>query len=126
MHRKIGYRGLVVSDDLEMGGVLAAAPIERAAVEHIRAGGDLALICHQEEFVRRAHEALIREAERDRRFARRVVESSRRVLAFKKKSRELKRRNSPPTAEKLTRLSRQLWEFTEQVRLETIHRQETA
>lgn len=126
LRKKLGYRSLVVSDDLEMGGVLAAAPIERAAVEHIRAGGDLALICHQEEFVLRAHEALIREAERDRRFARRVAESSRRVLAFKKKSRELKRRNSPPTPEKLARLSRQLWEFTEQVRLETIHRQETA
>jgi beta-N-acetylhexosaminidase len=48
LRKKIGYRGLVVSDDLEMGGVLKAAPIERAAVEHIRAGGDLCLICHIE------------------------------------------------------------------------------
>ena len=126
LRRKIGYRGLVVSDDLEMGGVLAAAPIEQAAVDHIRAGGDLALICHQEEFVVRAHEALVKEAERERRFARRVTESSRRVLAFKRKSRELKRRTSPPTGEKLNRLSRQLWEFTEQVRLGTINRQEQA
>jgi len=38
LRKKIGYRGLVVSDDLEMGGVLQAAPIEQAAVEHIRAG----------------------------------------------------------------------------------------
>ncbi len=126
LRKKIGYRGLVVSDDLEMGGVLAAAPIEQAAVEHIRGGGDLCLICRQEEFIVRAHEALIQEAERNRKFALRVAESSRRVLAFKRKSKELKRRSAPPTTEKLTRLSRQLWEFSEQIRLETINRQDQA
>src|SRR5580658_942960 len=89
LRKKIGYRGLICSDDLEMGGVLAAASIEQAAIEqamigHIRAGGDLGLICHQEDFVLRAHEALIREAERDRKFARRLRESAGRVLAFKK------------------------------------------
>ncbi len=46
LRQKIAYRGLVVSDDLEMGGVLNAGPIEQAAVQHIRAGGDLCLICH--------------------------------------------------------------------------------
>ncbi len=59
LRTKIGYRGLIISDDLEMGGVLAAAPIEQAAISHIRAGGDLALICHKEDFIVRAHEALI-------------------------------------------------------------------
>src|SRR5580704_11683158 len=79
LRKKIGYRGLICSDDLEMGGVLAAAPIEEATVAHIRAGGDLALICHHEEFVLRAHEALTREAERDSKLSRRVHESARRV-----------------------------------------------
>ena len=85
LRKKIGYRGLVVSDDLEMGGVLKAAPIEQAAVEFIRAGGDLCLICHVEEHITRSYEALVKEAERDSRFARRVKESVARVLAFKKK-----------------------------------------
>src|SRR5438132_1570904 len=88
LRKKIDYRGLICSDDLEMGSVLAAASIEQAAIEqvtigHIRAGGDLGLICHQVDFILRAHEALVREAERDARFARRVRESERRVLAFK-------------------------------------------
>ena len=126
LREKIGYRGLVVSDDLEMGGVLKAAPIERAAVEHIRAGGDLCLICHQRDYVIGAYEAIIREAERDSNFARRVAQSAARVLAFKKKSKELKRHVSPPTPAKLEKLSRQLWEFSEQVRLETLGRQEPA
>ena len=101
-----------------MGGVLKAAPIEQAAVEHVRAGGDLCLICHIEEYVTRSYEALIQEAESNRKFARRVRESAARVLAFKKKViRELKRRPPAPTAAKLERLSRQVWEFGEQVRL---------
>lgn len=126
LRKKIGYRGLVISDDLEMGGVLSAAPIEQAAVEHIRAGGDLALICHKEEVVHTAHEAMIRTAEHDPRFARRVRESSARVLAFKKKHQALKRQVPEPTAAKIDRLTRQLWEFSEQVRLEGLARQEEA
>jgi beta-N-acetylhexosaminidase len=126
LRQKIGYRGLVVSDDLEMGGVLKAVPVEQAAVEHIRAGGDLCLICHVEENITGSYEALVKEAERDPKFARRVQESVARVLAFKKKSKELKRPAAAPTGGKLEKLSRQLWEFSEQVRLATIRRRDLA
>jgi beta-N-acetylhexosaminidase len=126
LRKKIGYRGLVVSDDLEMGGVLKASPIEQAAVEHIRAGGDLCLICHVEDHVVRSHEALVTEAERDAMFARRANESVTRVLAFKRKSRELKHPAAAPTAARMEKLSRELWEFSERVRLETIRRQDQA
>jgi beta-N-acetylhexosaminidase len=123
LRQKIGYRGLVVSDDLEMGGVLKAGPIEQAAVQHIRAGGDLCLICHEEEGISRSFEALTHEAERERGFAQRMKESAARMLAFKKKFSQLKRVPPPPTPEKIEKLSRTLWEFAEQVRLETIKRQ---
>jgi beta-N-acetylhexosaminidase len=122
LRKKIGYRGLICSDDLEMGGVLAAAPIDQAAIGHIRAGGDLGLICHQEDFIVRAYEAMIREGERDRAFARRVQESSQRVLAFKKKW--TRRRAPSPTAATTEKLTRQLWEFGEEIRLATLDRQE--
>ncbi len=117
LRKKIGYRGMIASDDLEMGGVLAAAPIEQAAVQHIRAGGDLCLLCHKEEFVTRAYAELTLTAEKDRRFAARVADSSRRVLAFKKKSTTLGRWAKAPLPNVVERLSRQLWEFGEQVRL---------
>jgi beta-N-acetylhexosaminidase len=115
LRKKIGYRGLVVSDDLEMGGVLKAAPIEQAAVEHIRAGGDLCLICHVEEYVTKSYEALIKEAESNRKFARRVAESASRLLAFKKKSSAFKRTSPAPTHAKLEKLTRQMSEFSQQV-----------
>ena len=43
LRKRIGYRGLIVSDDLEMGGVLSSAPIGDAAVEFAfeQNGGDL-------------------------------------------------------------------------------------
>ena len=117
LRKKIGYRGLVVSDDLEMGGVLKASPIEQAAIEHIRAGGDLCLICHIEEYVTRSYEALIKEAEGNRKFAQRVADSATRVLAFKKKSSALKRRSPAPSPQKLEKLSRQLRRLSEQIGL---------
>jgi beta-N-acetylhexosaminidase len=126
LRKKIGYRGLIVSDDLEMGGVLSAVPIEQAAVEHIGAGGDLALICHKEEGIVRAYEAIVREVECNRRFAARAAESLRRIGQFKKKHARLLRPTPLPTDAKVQRLSRRLWEFSEEVRLATIRLQESA
>ena len=118
LRRKIGYRGLVVSDDLEMGGVLKSASIDEAAMGFIAAGGDLCLICHEQAGIEQAYETMLRNSERDARFRRRVLESAQRVAAFKRKSKALTRRPPAPSAEKVSRLSTQLWEFSEQVRLQ--------
>jgi beta-N-acetylhexosaminidase len=126
LREKIGYRGLVVSDDLEMGGVLKAAPIGAATVEFLRAGGDLALVCRQEDFVTGAYEALITTSEGDPRFARRVKKSTARVLAFKAKSKQLKRRVPPPTPAKVGVLKNQLADFVERVQRAILKRQENA
>jgi beta-N-acetylhexosaminidase len=120
LRRRIAYSGLIASDDLEMGGVFKAAPIDEAAMGFIRAGGDLCLICHEQKNVEHAYESMLREAQRDSRYRRRVLESAKRVAAFKKKSGELKRRPSAPSPEKISRLSRQLWEFSERVRFEAL------
>jgi beta-N-acetylhexosaminidase len=86
LRKKIGYRGLVISDDLEMGGVLAAGSIEHAAVETIRAGADIYLVCHNEEHVWGTYRAVLREAERDKKFAALVARAADRVCKFKKKA----------------------------------------
>jgi beta-N-acetylhexosaminidase len=124
LRKRIGYRNLIVSDDLEMGGVLSSAPVGQAAVEHIRAGGDLCLICHREDRVEEAYAELAKAVERDPKFARRVEESIQRIRAFKKKSARLFRKTRAPSPAAVERLSRKLWEFNEQVRLETLNRAE--
>ncbi|HYK59164.1 MAG TPA: beta-N-acetylhexosaminidase [Bryobacteraceae bacterium] len=124
LRKRVGFRGLIVSDDLEMGGVLKAAPVGRAAVEFIAAGGDLCLVCHHEQYVLEAYEGLRKRAERDGKFVKRVRESLRRVLAFKKKRAKLLRAGKPPDAAAVESLTRALWEFGEQVRLEPLSRRE--
>jgi beta-N-acetylhexosaminidase len=121
LRKKIGYRGLVITDDLDMGGVLAAAPIEDAAVETLRAGADMFLVCQKEESVRRAFEAVYKRAEADKKFARLVAEKSERVLEAKRKSRALAARMAPvPTQKTVERLTRKIWKFGEELRAHSI------
>jgi beta-N-acetylhexosaminidase len=122
LRKRIGYRNLIVSDDLEMGGVLSAAPIGEAAVGFVRAGGDLCLICHRKDYILQAHESLIKAAELDSKFARRVAEAARHVAAFKRKSAKTLRHAAVPSTATVERLTRRLWEFGEQVRLEPFSR----
>jgi beta-N-acetylhexosaminidase len=77
LRKRIGYRGLTFSDDLEMGGVLKFLSIEGAAIEAIRAGMDLIEVCHSPELILRAYEALIAEAERSTAFKTMLLERSR-------------------------------------------------
>jgi beta-N-acetylhexosaminidase len=68
LRKQIGYRGLILTDDLEMGGILKFMPIEEAAVTAVRAGSDLLEICHSVELILRTFEALIAEAEKSASF----------------------------------------------------------
>ncbi len=117
LRKKIGYRGLILADDLDMGGVLAAATIEDAAVETLRAGADMFLVCQKEESVWRAFEAVFKKAESDKKFARLVSEKSGRVLLAKKRSQPLNARMAPtPTQKTVDKLQREIWEFSEEMR----------
>jgi beta-N-acetylhexosaminidase len=115
LRRKIGYRGLILSDDLEMGGVLAAGSIEDVAVGTLRAGADMFLVCHNQELVWRAYEAVLHEAERDRRFAARVSQAAKRVLAFKKRSAALRGFAAEPKAKVVQKMKRIVRNFSELV-----------
>lgn len=120
LRKKIGYRGLIITDDLDMGGVLAAASVEDAAVETLLAGADMFLICQKEESVRRAFEAVLRRAESDKKFAKLVAERSRRVGDAKKKSKWLGRTTPRPTQKRIERLTRNIWQFSEELRAHSL------
>jgi len=112
LRRKIGYRGLIISDDLEMGGVLSTGQIEDVAVETLRAGADMFLVCHNQELVWRGYEAVLRTAERDRKFAAQVERAAARVLSVKKRSRELRGFSAEPKARVVEKLRRIVNNFT--------------
>lgn len=44
----MSYEGLIVSDDMTMAAIANNYTVEDASLEFLKAGGDLALICHQE------------------------------------------------------------------------------
>jgi beta-N-acetylhexosaminidase len=81
---KLGYRGIVVSDDLDMRAITSHFGPDHAAIAAIRAGCDVLLLCRDEHNQLLAQEALIREAERDAGFRARVGEAATRVRALKR------------------------------------------
>ena len=56
---QVGYRGVIVSDDLEMGAIGALCPIGEATVRTAAAGHDLLLVCHTAPAQRAAYEAVV-------------------------------------------------------------------
>ncbi len=121
LREEIGYRGLVVSDDLDMGGVLNGASIEDAAVGTLEAGSDMFLVCQKEEHVWRAWEAVLKQAENDGDFAVMVAAKAKRVAALQAKSAAIRARMAPtPSAKTVARLRRQVWEFTEELRMSSL------
>jgi beta-N-acetylhexosaminidase len=83
LRKRMGFNGLVVSDDMEMGGILTQASMEEAAVKAVLAGTDVIEICKDPALVLRAYEALLAEAERSAAFRRRVETAAQRVIECK-------------------------------------------
>ncbi len=98
LRKRIGYRGIIVSDDLEMGGVTKFMPIAEAAVETVRVGSYLVLICHHSEPVLEAYEALIAEGERSAAFRKLLLARARE--SARKRARTFRAGMPPPLSRK--------------------------
>jgi beta-N-acetylhexosaminidase len=82
LREKIGYRGLVVSDDLGRAKQVAAVPAGQRAVRFLRAGGDIVLTADPTTLEPMIDEVLST-ATSDPEFAGRITESQRRILEAK-------------------------------------------
>ena len=85
LRKRIGYKGIIFSDDLEMGGILKCMTIEEAIVSAVRAGIDMMEICHSPELILRAYEALVSEAEKSTSFAALLVARAKRNATLRAK-----------------------------------------
>ena len=72
LRERVGFEGLTVCDDLEMGGAMEGRTIEEAAIDAVRAGCNLLLVCRSTRNVEHIYAALIREAEHDAEFRKKV------------------------------------------------------
>jgi beta-N-acetylhexosaminidase len=95
---EIGYRGVIVSDDLEMGAVTETTTIGDATVRAAAAGHDLLLVCHTEPAQRAAAAALL-EAYRSGARPRRELEAAAERVRQLRVKRTARREGGAPAPE---------------------------
>ncbi|MDX6305402.1 MAG: beta-N-acetylhexosaminidase [Blastocatellia bacterium] len=83
LRQELGYKHLVVTDDLEMGAIAKHTEIEDAAVRAFLAGEDMLLICATPETIRRGYRALLKAAREGSVSEKRIQASLKRVAATK-------------------------------------------
>jgi beta-N-acetylhexosaminidase len=82
LRSEMGFEGLAVTDDLEMGAVTRRLSVAEAAVMAVEAGCDALLVCESRDRQEEAVEALVREAERSAAFRARIARSASRLDRF--------------------------------------------
>jgi beta-N-acetylhexosaminidase len=83
LRQELGYKHLVITDDLEMGAITRHYEIGDAAVRASLAGEDMMLICATPEKIRRGHEALLEAAQHGRLSEEHIQQSLHRISRTK-------------------------------------------
>jgi beta-N-acetylhexosaminidase len=63
LREELGYKHLVVTDDLEMGAITRHCEIEEATTRAFQAGQDMLLICSRPDVIRRGYHSLLNDAQ---------------------------------------------------------------
>ena len=85
LRRTLGYRGLVLTDDLEMGAIDQSLPAGAQALMAFQAGSDGLMFCRSEDRIRQASAALVAAVQAGEISPARLRASLRRVLALKQR-----------------------------------------
>jgi beta-N-acetylhexosaminidase len=83
LRQELGYKHLVVTDDLEMGAIAKHCEIEDAVVRAFNAGEDMLLICATPETIRRGYRALLKAAREGKINEKQITASLKRIAATK-------------------------------------------
>jgi beta-N-acetylhexosaminidase len=86
LRERLGFDGMLVSDDLEMQAIGNRWSAGDAAVQAVAAGCDALLICFSDEKQEQALDALVREAERSPTFRARCEQALRRTIAARRRA----------------------------------------
>ena len=85
MREKLGYQGLIITDDMEMGAIKNNFGIKEASIKAVSAGADILLICHTESSINSAIQGIVKEVQEGAISVDRIDESVRRILKVKEK-----------------------------------------
>ena len=83
LRQELGYKHLVVTDDLEMGAIAKHCEIEDASVRAFLAGEDMLLICVTPDTIRRGYHALLKAAREGQVSEKRIQASLKRIADTK-------------------------------------------
>jgi beta-N-acetylhexosaminidase len=83
LRNQLGFDGLVLTDDMEMGAISQIRPFAEAVVDAFDAGSDMILVCHTAEKAVAAHGALTKAVESGRIRPERLSQSQRRIQQFR-------------------------------------------
>jgi beta-N-acetylhexosaminidase len=83
LREELGYKHLVITDDLEMGAIARHCEIEDAAVRATKAGEDMLLICASPDKIRRGYQGLLDAAKKGRISEERISQSLERIARTK-------------------------------------------
>lgn len=83
LREELGYKHLVVTDDLEMGAISRHCDIDAAAIRSFLAGEDMMLICARPDVIRRGYHALLKTALAGKLPEQRMRESLKRIAEIK-------------------------------------------
>lgn len=99
LRERLGYQGIVVSDDLDMKAIADHFGIGDAAVRAVDAGCDALLLCRDQDHQRQARAALVRAGTGDARLRARIAQAAGRIRAAKQRHAEgLARQGGRPPA----------------------------
>lgn len=112
---RIGFKGLILSDDLEMGGVLSRSSIGEAAVQALTAGTHLIEICRQPALIVEAYEAVLREGESSAAFRRVVLRAASKVQSVTRRLPAAPAAATSPSAEAVEGLRSDILSFAAQL-----------
>lgn len=85
LRNELGYQGVIITDDMEMGAIANQFGTGEAAVQAIEAGADMILVCHTLEKQKDAILAIRKAVEDGRISEERINESVKRILELKAK-----------------------------------------
>lgn len=84
LRNELGYSGVVITDDLEMGAIKNNVELGELGVKMILAGGDIALICHNYDSQQIVYKSIVEAVKRGEISEQRIDESVRRILKLKR------------------------------------------
>jgi beta-N-acetylhexosaminidase len=83
LRKRMGFKGVVLTDDLEMGAITRHYGFNAAIRQVLRADIDVALICRSAEKLRQAHDFMVRQIGRSQEGRRRAEAAVGRIMALK-------------------------------------------